>query len=348
MLVTAVCGIGVGSQIVKALRLSKHGYYIVGLDSEVLSIGFNNVDKFYNVPSAASQDYIDILLNICKAESIKVIFCGSEIELKRISPERNRFIEMGIFFPYNNQRILDLCFNKSDTIKWLEYNNFLFPRSIVVYSPEELEAVYDFPVVLKPHINSGGSTNVFIAQDKKELYFIGNYLLSICNEFMIQQYIGSTHEEYTVGILFDMEGSLINSIVIKKNIFFYLSNRLKVKNKTNKKELGDTLAISSGISQGEINNFPVIAQQCEIITKKMNCVSAVNIQCRVVNDDVYVFEINPRFSGTTSLRAIVGYNEPDILIQKHFFNYKPKKYFKYNKGIILRGIYEDYIPFKNV
>ena len=30
-----------------------------------------------------------------------------------------------------------------------------------------------------------------------------------------------------------------------------------------------------------------------------------------------MFEINPRFSGTTSLRAMVGYNEPDVLIRHH-------------------------------
>ena len=32
-----------------------------------------------------------------------------------------------------------------------------------------------------------------------------------------------------------------------------------------------------------------------------------------------IFEINPRYSGTTSLRAIVGFNEPDLMIRHHLF-----------------------------
>jgi carbamoyl-phosphate synthase large subunit len=45
-----------------------------------------------------------------------------------------------------------------------------------------------------------------------------------------------------------------------------------------------------------------------------------NIQCRLVGDEVKVFEVHPRFSGTTSIRAMVGFNEPDILIRNYLFN----------------------------
>ena len=67
---------------------------------------------------------------------------------------------------------------------------------------------------------------------------------------------------------------------------------------------------------------------------------AINIQCRFVDGVVKVFEINPRFSGTTSLRAMAGYNEPDILIQKHLFNADIEKNFKYEEVNILRSLIE--------
>lgn len=122
VLVTAVGGGGVGEQIVKALRLSQNNYYIVGLDMQEMSKGSREVDKFIVAPQASSPGYIDALLDICVEENIKILFCGSEAEIKRISPERGRFYEKGILFPYNNQDILDLCFNKLATVKWLMEN----------------------------------------------------------------------------------------------------------------------------------------------------------------------------------------------------------------------------------
>jgi len=342
-MVTAVGGGGVGEQIIKALRLSNKGYYIIGVDIQELSKGFSEVDKAYIVPPADNLDYINLIFDICEKENVNVLFCGSEAELKRISPERNRFTERGILFPYNNQETLDLCFDKLSTTKWLEDNNFRFPNTQLVSSPKELLTINDFPVVLKPHLNSGGSANVFVVQDDNELSLFGTYLFSIYNAFIVQQYIGSVYDEYTVGVLLDMEGNLINSIAVRKNILSGLSNKIRVKNRTAKIELGDTLAISSGVSQGEIGSFPIITKQCEDIALRMKCVSAINIQCRVVDNRVYVFEINPRFSGTTSLRAIVGYNEPDVLIQKHFFNYAPELHFEYKNGVVLRGLSEQLI-----
>jgi carbamoyl-phosphate synthase large subunit len=65
------------------------------------------------------------------------------------------------------------------------------------------------------------------------------------------------------------------------------------------------------------------------------------MQCRVHDNKVYIFEINPRFSGTTNLRAIVGFNEPEYIINEQFLfkndelnevNWKNKK--------VLRGIKE--------
>ena len=64
------------------------------------------------------------------------------------------------------------------------------------------------------------------------------------------------------------------------------------------------------------------------------------MQCRLVNGTVNVFEINPRFSGTTSLRAMAGYNEPDVLIRRHVLNELIEPHFKYRSCFILRGLSE--------
>ena len=105
--------------------------------------------------------------------------------------------------------------------------------------------------------------------------------------------------------------------------------------------------ISSGYSQGIIDEFPEVRKRCEEIALKLGVKGPVNIQCRKVGEKVYPFEINPRFSGTTSIRALVGYNEPDILIRKHILR-EVITGIHYKKGIVVRGLSEFYIPFDKV
>ena len=62
-----------------------------------------------------------------------------------------------------------------------------------------------------------------------------------------------------------------------------------------------------------------------------------------MDGEIYVFEINPRFSGTTSLRAMVGYNEPDVLIRHHVLGEPVEPGFAYAEGTILRGLSETYV-----
>jgi carbamoyl-phosphate synthase large subunit len=59
-----------------------------------------------------------------------------------------------------------------------------------------------------------------------------------------------------------------------------------------------------------------------------------------VNNQVYVFEINPRFSGTTSIRAMFGYNEPDVLLRRHVAGESIGENFSYGTGTVLRGLTE--------
>jgi len=284
-------------------------------------------------------NYIDVLLNVCEKENVQVLFSGSEPELKVVSCNRNLFKDAGILLFINPESVIKLCMDKFHTMEWFNKNGFIFPETKLIQQLDDLNKVDSFPIVLKPSVGGSGSANVFIAQDKNELQLFGSYLLKIYSQFIIQEYIGDAECEFTVGVLNDMEGNLINSIAIKKNILSGLSNRIKLKSHT-KNEL---LVISNGISQGEIGKFPLVTGQCEEIARQLGSTSAINIQCRFVDGKCFVFEINPRFSGTTSLRAMVGYNEPDVLIRKYLFNESIEKHFPYKEGYIARGLDEIFI-----
>lgn len=85
---------------------------------------------------------------------------------------------------------------------------------------------------------------------------------------------------------------------------------------------------------------PTCTEQCVEIAMAIGARGPINIQCRLVNGKVKVFEINPRFSETTSIRAMVGYNEPDMLIRRHVMGEEIALDFEYEEELILRGLVE--------
>lgn len=348
VIVTGVGGGAVGQQIMKALRLANTNYEIIGTDITTLSKGLMEVDYPYIITKASDANYISCLIAIINKHNVKVVFPGSEQELKVLSKERKVFNEMGIFLPINPKKVIDICSNKFRTNKFLMENGFYYPRTVKISSNEDLDKIDFYPIVLKPNTASSGSRNVFIVQNYNELILLSKYILMVYPSFLAQEYIGTSDNEFTVGILISEDGEIINSIAVKRIIMSGLSNKIKVKNRTRNKKLGEYLAISTGITQGEIGRFPEVTKQCEEIALKMGCRTTVNIQCRLVDGKVFVFEINPRFSGTTSFRAMVGYNEPDILIKKHILNEDVEKYFNYNRGFIMRGLEETIIENENI
>jgi len=339
VMVTGVGGGGNGEQLLKALKLAETPYHLIGADITPLSKGLYMADERVILPPAVDPDYISILTDACKKNCVQVLFTGSEPELKRISGFQDEFRAEGIFLPMNSKSVIDLCLDKSKTMSFLKENGFYFPQTWTIRNSEDLQSVDLFPLVLKPSVGGGGSANSFIAQDKKELELFGCWMLNIYSEFIVQQYIGDADSEYTAGVLCDMEGNLINSIAVKRNILSALSNRLKIRSRYT----GEMLVLSNGITQGEIGRFPEVTSQCEEIALKLGARSAINIQLRFVDGKAYVFEINPRYSGTSSFRAMVGYNEPDLMIRKYLLNEEIEPHFAYKEGTILRGLDEIFL-----
>ena len=343
VLVTGVGGGGLGEQVLKALRLAQTRYHIVGTDVTPYSSGFALVDDRLVVPPATDPRYVDVVLRVCRQHEIEAAFPGSEPELRQMSAQRQRFEQAGVFLPINPAHVIETCLDKSRTMRALEEAGFSVPPYRSIRSLDDLNDFDHLPAVLKPSTGGGGSAHLYLAQDRTELLACAGLLLAAHDEFLVQAYVGTADEEYTVGVLVDMDGALLNSIAVRRDITSPLSNRIRVPNRTSDARLGPTLAISSGVSQGWIGHFRDVCRQCEDIATALGARGALNIQCRLVEGRIVVFEINPRFSGTTSLRAMVGYNEPDVLVRRHVMGEKIKAHWPYREGMIVRSLAETLI-----
>ena len=348
ILVTAVGGGGVGEQILKALLIANKGhgqYYIIAGDMNADCPQFSWADESVQLPAANHPDFIKVVFDICQEKSCKAVFYGCEPDLKILSQNRQLFIDHNILLPLNPSDLIDDCMDKVRTGKILSDLGFEPPKWIETSDSDQIKSIDFFPVIVKPAIGAGGSNHCYIAQTAEELHALYHYLkLALPDQkLVIQEYVGTANDEYTVGVLMDMEGNYINSIAMNRFLKSQLNIRAKYPNNTGRKDLGSHLVISSGISHGRIARFPEITEHCRKIAEAIGARGAINIQLRYVDGQLKVFEINPRFSGTTSLRAMMGYNEPDVLIRKHIFGENIDIDFDYNEGVVLRSLKEDVI-----
>lgn len=343
VLVTGAGGGGIGEQVIKCLRFSELKCHVVATDINEVTKAKIDADEFVLAPLATSPDFVNFILTLCINKNIKVIVPGSEVELKVFSKNRSLFEEKGIALLVNSENVIDICLDKNRTAEFLTKNGFYSPASVSIASLNDLNKVTGFPQVLKPSVGGGGSINTMIVQNSDELRVFGQFLLNQYKEFIAQEYVGDPLSEFTVGVLSTAEGTIVDSIVLKRNILSGLGSKLKILNTTGKTELGKYLVISSGISQGEIVKNQLVSGVAEKIATTINSTGPLNIQCRVQDGKVYIFEINPRFSGTSPMRALAGFNEVEISIKNKLFSEKFFSRINYKTGHVVRGLVEYFV-----
>jgi carbamoyl-phosphate synthase large subunit len=104
---------------------------------------------------------------------------------------------------------------------------------------------------------------------------------------------------------------------------------------TSKNVGGRRYAVSTGYSQGYVVKHDLIQRFCEKLALRLGSRGPLNIQLRMSEGVPFVFELHPRFSGTTPIRADVGFNEVDILLRNYLFGEKFSRLdYKYNVAAI--------------
>ena len=333
VMVTGVGSASVGNQILKALG-SKPKYRIVSTDIVKESTGFRISDKSYIVSKSSKKKYLNEILKICKKEKIKFILPGSESELLILSKKRSFFKDQGIIVVSNPHKIVKLCLDKGKLFDFLKFKNLKVPDFQVVRNIKEFKKC-KIPAIVKP-VKGSGSKSVFLAETIEEVKFFIKYLTSRGHEIIVQEYVGKGDEEFTVGVIRLQNGKIKTSIALKRDLRRALSCKEDLKSKSSSKRF----QISTGISQGWFDDFKNVRMKCEKIADILEADGPINIQCRKTKEGVIPFEINPRFSGTTYLRSMVGFNEPDMIMKYYLYNKTPLQP-KIPKRYISRDLFEE-------
>ena len=325
ILVTGVGG-GVGQSIMKALRISKLPIRIIAADINPLNAGLYRSDKAIIVPRVENKNALSWYIKNLNKHKIDILMVGSEYDL--------------LFFSKNKEIIekntsCKICVSSIETVKISE-DKFLTQEflkknqlpHLKTFIPRNIKHAMDitkklgFPLFLKSRFGTS-TRNVYLIKNIAEI----KNLFVFVNNPIIQEYAGFYSEggldyEYTCSFFTTFENKIIGPFIAKRKL------------------LNGTSWIT------EVNNFPRISPIIKKIANRLSNTGSMNIQLRLGPKGPVPFEFNARFSGTTSIRAHFGFNEPEMYIKSYVLKKKIKKP-KIKKGISLRYIEEIFLENKN-
>jgi carbamoyl-phosphate synthase large subunit len=313
ILVTGVGGRSVGSGVLHALTrstsASKGMWNVIAADADPFSWGLYKTDTNVILPYASAENYIERLIEIIGELKIDAVIPGTEVELETMS---NSAIRLPVPIIANRKELIPLMMDKERMRQKLKELQLPFIPDYPIEQWETAGKEFGYPLVAKPSVGTGGSRGLAILLNDSDAAAYLKNADSQCKA-IVQPYIGDFNSEYTVGVLSDKSGKLVDSIVMQRKLIGL--SQLAARKHSNR-----TYAISTGYSQGYFIKDEQIQNFCETISSMIGSRGALNIQLRKQGDVIYIFEIHPRFSGTTPMRADVGFNEPEILLQNYLFD----------------------------
>jgi carbamoyl-phosphate synthase large subunit len=318
-LTVLVLGVGgnVSQGILKVLAISKLSCRVIGACVNSLSSGLYTVDKAYISPPASDPQFIDWLIRLCRVEQVHAILSGVEPVLAVLADQAEK-IRAGTdaICIVSSAKCLAVGDDKLHTSQWLKDNGFAFAKTADAADPEgidELVRACGYPLIAKPR-HGKSAQGVFQVRSAEELQSA-----RARNAYLIQEYLGAPHQEYTVGCFSDSDSRVRGALVMRRDLLEGTTHR------------------------AEVGCFPEIRKEAIRIAEALKPMGPCNIQMRLHHGRAVCFEINVRFSGTTPIRARMGFNDVEAALRHYALGEPAADLPVITKGIALRYWNEVYV-----
>lgn len=260
----------------------KYEIYVMDSDERIKYIYPNK--NVYIVPKVNDKNFESEISNIILENKIDFYIPGIDEEIvKAIEISR----KLGIKTLSPSKEFVKLCLNKFDLMQSLAKKNISIIKTKYA---NQYDDEYNYPIFLKPNIGRGsrGIRKINNKQEKEAYFILEDYKI---DEVLIQPYIEGV--EYTVSVTVNNLNQIIS--IIPKKVF-----------------------VKEGITkQAQSERNILIIEKCQEIVEKLKPHGSFNVQLKLLNNIIYIFEINPRFSTTLVLSIESGVNEIDLAIQNY-------------------------------
>jgi len=294
VLVMAV-GSPLGQSIYKALRASALKLALFRADISDMAAGFHLDDHATNIilPLVRSEHYDDALTACLREHRIDIVFPVISPEHEFFARHASRLAAAGIRVVTPDPGLYALCNDKYRSMQVLRDKGVRVPATALCRPSPELDALLargTFPLIVKPRVGAS-SQSVFVVRSAGQLHAVIEAFPDL--EFVVQEYLPDP-EEFTVGVYMSRDGRFRRTIVIRRELKFGLSYR------------------------GEVIEDDRISAYSIDVCAKLGLHFSTNVQLKMEDGEPCAFEINPRLSSTTSVRAHFGFNEPEMILREEF------------------------------
>ena len=277
---------------------------IVGTDMQPTAPALSAADEREIVPAVYDSRYIDILREICVKHSVDVLISLNDLELPILAENKKSFEDIGVTVLVSSPEVIDICFDKLRTCKYLESLGLKTPltyanlcSAISAIKNGELQ----FPVVIKPRWGSASIGIEFVdnMEDLQIVYELirRKILKGILGEIsrhnddfiLIQELISG--KEYGLDVINDLNGHNVGvSVKLKLSMRAGETDKATTIDNAELRRIGETI----GINLAHIGNL-----DCDILER---------------DGSYYVLELNPRFGGGFPFSYESGVNLPKAII----------------------------------
>jgi carbamoyl-phosphate synthase large subunit len=317
VLITGVGG-NVGQGVLKALRAADKRFHIVGIDMEPLSAGFSLVDSYYQAPRTSDPSFPDVLKSIAKKEKLEAVYVCSPSELEPfalLQDDLQRELDLTVFV--NPLEVVQIGSDKFSTANFLRDAGFPYPETVLSNDAIGLRRLIEkhrFPLLAKPR-KGYSSQNVFILNSQDEL----DAASTLIPDLVIQRYLPDPQNEFTAATVSGRDARVRATIIFHRELLQGTTYRT------------------------ELVEDSKLERQVVDVVEALGAIGPCNLQFRMVDNNPYVFEINPRFSGTSGIRFHYGFNDCEMifdLLRQNIEIEKPAL----RKAVVLRYWNEVCIP----
>lgn len=311
-------GGGVGSAILRSLALASLETEVVCFDIVADAPGMFRGNRARLIPKVADPSYCDAILEACAKEGVQTLIPGIDPELEPLSRIAGELREIGCTLIASSPEVNRLLFNKQSSSDFFEKCGLPFIKTFPLARAEELLDIHGFPLLVKP-LSGSASRGVRVVFSMDELhwlerdttaYVVQNYLLPIewgkNKKGLRPEDVYSNHsllqkDEHVVQILSDGSSEPFG--------VFYSNNTLKD-------------GAMSRLAPLEEDLYGARSAALEMTRRltELGHFGPCNFQARVTEDGPFFYEINPRFSGATGMRASLGFNEVEACLRRLVLN----------------------------
>ena len=309
-----VTSVGIRGYLIKYFRKAlRNKGKIFAADCNRYAPALYDADNYFILPKILEKNYIDELFRICLMNNIDAVFSLNDIELPILAQSKNKFINKGIKLIVSNPRVIDICYDKYITYKFLKENKFPFPKTFISLDEtlEEIKAkTIKFPLLVKPRKGSAslGIKKIFNIKELQDKFKEKE------NE-IIQEFIQC--DEYGIDVF-------CNSNLLPVSIFA----KRKIKMRAGETDKAITIYDKKMI------------EFIKKLIKTLGLYGPGDIDLFKRGNEYIIIEINPRFGGGYPMSHAVGAEFPDKIIKLIDEEPLESDLKRYPDGVVMMKQYE--------